>query len=137
MKIVAYLSLHCCRTHFARTNLADYTNTNTNERSDSGTFDNDISQRILVMSSWEDSIIIRENAIIIKENNINLKEQAITALENNSERLLYKICLEIDSNVLFIPCMHISVCTQCHVHVNSVCPICRENIQTSRLVYIC
>ena len=106
------------------------------ERSESAIFENDMNQRILVMSSWEDSIIICEKAIIIKENNITLKEQAITAMEKNGERLLCKICLEFDSNVLFIPCMHICVCRQCYVCVN-MCPICGEIIQTSRLVYIC
>ena len=33
------------------------------------------------------------------------QEQTISVLENKCERLFCKICLELESNVLFIPCM--------------------------------
>ena len=76
-----------------------------NQTSDSSTFEDDISQRILVMSSWEEGISVRENAISIRENNMVIQEQTISVLENKCERLFCKICLELESNVLFIPCM--------------------------------
>ena len=71
-----------------------------NQTSDSSTFEDDISQRILVMSSLEVGIIVCENAI-----NTVIQEQTISVLENKCERLFCKICLELESNVLFIPCM--------------------------------
>ena len=59
-----------------------------NQTSDSSTFEDDISQRILVMSSWEEGISVRENAI-----SMVIQEQTISVLENKCERLYCKICL--------------------------------------------
>ena len=88
------------------------------------------------MSIWEDWLFVPANSVKIREDNIFVQEEAIRVLENRSETLRCKICLLNDSDVILIPCLHIVMCTACHISVYSICPICRSVIQGSRVVYI-
>ena len=91
--------------------------------------ESDINDRLVVISNWENNILNREN-------NITLKEPVITARENEiGDKLLCKICWDRETNVVFIPCRHICVCSHCLVHLN-MCPVCRQIIQNSSLVFL-
>ena len=67
------------------------------------------------MSTWEEVLVVRANSVRLRENNMVIQEEAIRLLENRCDTLLCKICLVHDSDVLLVPCMHISICTQCKI----------------------
>lgn len=54
--------------------------------------------------------------------------------EELENRLLCKICLDRQLNVLCLPCKHLSACLRCHLEIknriegNAPCPICREKV---------
>ena len=77
------------------------------ERSVTAVLESDMNERLFVISSWENNIIIRENNILIRENSIILKEQAITALENkNATGYLSPVCIFVYAGTV----MSISTC---------------------------
>jgi hypothetical protein len=47
---------------------------------------------------------------------------------------LCKICRELDTDTLFLPCGHLAVCEHCAAQLNS-CPICRHPIRSTVRVY--
>ena len=96
----------------------------------------DMLQRVHGMSIWEDWLFVRANSVKIREDKSVDQEKAIRVLEIRSETLRCKICLLNDSDFILFPCLHIVMCTACHIRVDSICPICRSVIQTSRVVYI-
>ena len=86
--------------------------------------ESDINDRVVVISNWVNNIVNRENIV-------TLREQVITVRENDIvDKLLCKICLEHETNVVFIPCKHICVCSQCLNRLD-ICPVCRQYIQCS------
>lgn len=44
---------------------------------------------------------------------------------NNSIETKCKICLDRKANIVFLPCKHVAVCSQCVFGINEKCPICR------------
>ena len=109
-----------------------------------------IRQRISSISVWEtrmciraDSVLTREESIKIREKSIKTRENCISAqevafqtLENCSENLLCKVCLNNDSNIVVSPCFHIAMCSTCHAFIPDRCPICRTAILGTAIVYI-
>lgn len=45
------------------------------------------------------------------------------------------ICWEQDKNILFEPCMHVSVCMNCSKTIKT-CPVCRMHIKEKRQIYL-
>ena len=48
---------------------------------------------------------------------------------------LCSICLDKDKSIAFIPCGHVTCCTDCAYHVNT-CPLCRKGIQNRIKIYL-
>ena len=68
-----------------------------------------------------------ESAKFIKKNNIN---EIITDI---SKLNIYKsiecvVCLNEKSNIIFIPCAHKCVCSECYKGIKNSCPLCRRKI---------
>ena len=102
-----------------------------------------IRQRMSCISVWEtrmciraDLVRTREEAIKTRENTISAQEVVIQTLENRSENLLCKVCLQNDSNIIVSPCFHIAMCSSCHMFIPDHCPVCRTAILDSTIVYI-
>ena len=41
------------------------------------------------------------------------------------------VCMEVNSEIIFIPCAHRCVCNNCYQEIKKIkncCPICRQNI---------
>ena len=53
---------------------------------------------------------IRAETIKTRENAISAQEVVIQTLENRSENLLCKVCLQNDSNIIVSPCFHRAMC---------------------------
>lgn len=51
------------------------------------------------------------------------------ATSSSSIETKCKICLDRKVNIVFLPCKHAAVCSQCVFGLNEKCPICRENIK--------
>ena len=96
----------------------------------------DIRQRMRCISVWEAGVCARADLVKTKEEAISAQEVIIQTLENRSENLLCKVCLQNDSNIIVSPCLHISMCSTCHFRVHDNCPVCRTVILDSRIVYI-
>ena len=57
--------------------------------------------------------------------------------EETSDKLLCKICLERESDVILLPCAHISVCSICICSsLSNQCPICRKTVLSLTKVFI-
>lgn len=48
---------------------------------------------------------------------------------NKSDEDECKICFNRKSNIAFIPCGHVAVCSQCVFGIGGICPICRGEIR--------
>lgn len=57
--------------------------------------------------------------------------QTIEVRPSNEDRLLCKICLDRQFNVIYLPCKHLAVCEQCHSKLkdNKKCIICRKKVK--------
>ena len=96
----------------------------------------DIRHRMHCISVWEAGVFARADLVKTKEEAIRTQEVIIQTLENRSENLLCKICFQNDSNIIVSPCLHISMCSTCHVRVHDQCPVCWTMILDSRVVYV-
>ena len=54
--------------------------------------------------------------------------------QNIKESRLCKICLDKEVSQVFLPCGHSICCNECVVGIQ-ICPICRENIRKSQMIY--
>ena len=55
-------------------------------------------------------------------------------IQNVKESRLCKICLDREVSQVFLPCGHSICCNMCIIGIK-ICPICRENIQKSQILY--
>ena len=53
----------------------------------------------------------------------------------NNDKLLCKICLDCEIQILVLPCRHFSICYSCAARLHD-CPICRTKIHAIVEVYI-
>merc|ERR1711892_13845 len=57
--------------------------------------------------------------------------------ENLVKQIQCKVCLANRSSILFLPCRHVSVCTECAVRLpDDTCPLCRQHIEHMIDAYI-
>ena len=96
----------------------------------------DMRQRMQCISIWEAGLFARADSVKTREEAISAQEVTIQSLENRSNSLLCKICLQNDSDIVLVPCLYISMCATCHARVYDHCPVCRTVIHDSRVVYI-
>lgn len=76
----------------------------------------------------------QENTIHINNNKYNDLMKSYSKL---SELLLCKICYKFNSNILIIPCNHVSTCDKCITKItNKKCPICRATFHTYKNIFI-
>lgn len=50
----------------------------------------------------------------------HLEDEATRSIETKC-----KVCLDRKANIVFLPCKHVAVCSQCVFGINEKCPICR------------
>ena len=96
----------------------------------------DMRQRMQCISIWEAGLFARADSVKTREEAISVQEDSIQCLENRSDTLLCKICFQNDSDIILVPCLHISMCATCHVRVFINCPVCRTLVHDSRVVFI-
>lgn len=48
-----------------------------------------------------------------------------TSLQDPSNSLTCKVCLERPSNIVYLPCRHLVSCAECKTHITH-CPLCRK-----------
>ena len=94
-----------------------------------------IRQIMSCISVWEAGVCIRAHLVKTREEATSAQEVVIQTLENCSENLLCKVCLQNDSNIIVSPCFHIAMCSSCHVFIPDYCPVCRTAILDSMIVY--
>ena len=65
-------------------------------------------------------------------------EDKIQNLEGKIQKIeesrLCKICLDKEVSQVFLPCGHSICCNECVVGIQ-ICPICRENVRKSQMIY--
>lgn len=54
---------------------------------------------------------------------------------NDPEIIVCSVCMNNKKNILFSPCQHVTCCARCAEQV-SICPICREKIKQTTLVFL-
>ena len=67
---------------------------------------------------------------IAEDQNSKLEKE----IQNVKESRLCKICLDKEVSQVFLPCGHSICCNECVVGIQ-ICPICRDNIQKSQMIY--
>ena len=67
---------------------------------------------------------------IAEDQNSKLEKE----IQNVKESRLCKICLDNEVSQVFLPCGHSICCNECVVGIQ-ICPICRENIRKSQMIY--
>ena len=79
-----------------------------------------------IIASLKDEIKKLKNEIKDQEKNIKDKEEKIGELDKKCS-----VCFTNRSNIIFIPCGHLCMCTECNnrcaQYNMSFCPICRSN----------
>ena len=67
---------------------------------------------------------------IAEDQNSKLEKE----IQNVKESRLCKICLDREVSQVFLPCGHSICCNMCVIGIK-ICPICRENIRKSQILY--
>merc|ERR550534_2538454 len=67
---------------------------------------------------------------IAEDQNSKLEKE----IQNVKESRLCKICLDREVSQVFLPCGHSICCNKCVIGLQ-ICPICRENIRKSQILY--
>ena len=58
--------------------------------------------------------------------------------EEACDRVLCTVCMEVERNVLFLPCQHAATCAGCAAdELLEKCPICRATIETKQPMNLC
>ncbi|KAI0242443.1 Baculoviral IAP repeat-containing protein 7-B [Lamellibrachia satsuma] len=70
----------------------------------------------------------RENATSIKIAAAADMEQQHTVASSQTATLTCKVCLDAETNIVFLPCGHLVCCANCAVAF-STCPVCRAAVQ--------
>lgn len=68
------------------------------------------------------------------------KEQKLVSelrsrLDEQSEEVSCKICMDNQANTAFLPCGHVCTCQACSTQMRGVCPVCRKTFTKSIRVY--
>ena len=45
------------------------------------------------------------------------------------------VCMEEDKNTVLLPCRHLCVCQTCFPNIENVCPMCREVVKDTLIIY--
>ena len=69
----------------------------------------------------------------------SLKRHLTSSIESDHhsgcERMLCKICLTAEMNILFLPCAHLVSCEDCTLQIAN-CPLCRRRIDSTLKIFI-
>lgn len=68
----------------------------------------------------------KDSKNVVLEHHNQLENEATSS--SSSIETLCKICLDRKVNIVFLPCKHAAVCSQCVFGIDEKCPICREKI---------